>query len=710
MFYLALVIPCYNEESRIKPTFVAYFDYFSNSPNFKNKKIAIILVNDGSKDKTAEIIEQFEDFSNETITVKTVSYEQNQGKGAAIKRGCETVDSQIYGFVDADLSFKPELTEKALSFLNYSDFDLMIGQRNHNKNETLYLKLRDFLSKLLRRMINSFLAIPNFDTQCGFKFFKRNIVKEILPQIKQFRFSFDIELIILAKQTGHEIKTFPVNFKHHNESTITWKDGVRYLLDTVSISEQHKTVEFTGLVLRLFLFTTIISLFVYGWVIFEGHLFSDDFTWLWYGQKINKSLINLLTFRMSTFYSPVMNAFYSIMYSVFHYNPQPLFIIGILVHILASLFSGIFAWQLSKSKLIAIIVSVLAAFAGVAYEPLVWIGANMHSFVTLFILSSLICYYHYLSTKKNLYLALTFLCFVFALGTKESAIITPILLLASYIIYKIEHKMVLSKANTVFWIGTILLSGIYLYQQFLWQKNGIWVQSGIWDINVTSFFRIPLIIFDNFIPISFLKAYLTTWSAGVLWLFSLTFLTFILYQFRKLKLIWFGFLWLLISISPFIFFKTEFWWEPLASRYNYVSRIGAIIIIATILRHLIVHNKARYIINSLIYMVIITIAVQLYFMAKTITTEYDYVYNTGRSLTQAMQKIDEINPNKIFVRWDHPFTENNAHIIGAASIIANIDETNIVFLKKNEKEIIDNQEILLYWEPHERKYAIKQNY
>ncbi len=709
MFYLALIIPCYNEESRIKSTFNAYFSYFQESSYFKNKKIAIALVNDGSQDKTKEIITNLENHSKDNITVKAISYEKNQGKGAAIKQGCRSVESQFYGFVDADLSFSPELTESALSKLQKPDAALIIGQRNNDTNAELP-KLRSFFSVLLRRVVNFFLSIPNIDTQCGFKFFNKNIAQKILPKVKQLRFSFDIELITLSLKEKYQVKTLPLKFTHRNKSTITWRDGARYILDIISISDRLKILGFKKLLFRLVLFSAAISFSIYGWVIFKGYLFSDDFTWLWHGQKIGNSLINMLTFRMSTFYSPIMNAFYSLMYSVFNYSPQPFFLIGILVHILVSILSGILAWQLSKSKLISITVSCSVAFAGIAYEPLVWIGANMHSFVTLFVLLSIILFYQHLITKKFFYLILSFVSFILALGTKESAIVTPLLLLSTLIYYKNERKDRLPKSHLIFWGSTVLLSCIYLYQQYLWQKNSIWIQSNVWNVDLISFFRIPLILLDNFFPILFLKTALSPWSAVLMWLLAVGLFTFIIYYFKKLKLMWYGLFWLLVSISPFIFFKTEFWWEPLASRYNYLPRIGAIIIIASILHYLIIQNKSRHIISSLISIVIISISAQLYFMGKAITTEYNYVYNTGRTLTQAMQKIEKIKPNKILIRWDYPFTSNNAHLIGAASIITGIEEKDIIFLNKNEEEIINEREILLYWDAHKRKYEIKQNY
>ncbi len=709
MFDLALIIPCYNEELRIKSTVVTYLSYFKNNSFFRNKKISIILVNDGSLDKTKEVIESLENLSTETIEIKTLSYQKNQGKGYAVKTGCMAVEANFYGFVDADLSFAPELTEKAVLALKDFDADLLIGQRKSDYNNSIYSRSRIFISKILRRIINSVLSLPNIDTQCGFKFFKKRVVREIFPHIKQNRFSFDIELILLLKQQNLKIKEFPLNFKNRDESSVTWKDGIRYIFDIISINEQLKNTNLKKLAYKLILLSVIISFAIYGWVIFKGYLFSDDFTWLWHGQKVENSLINIFTFRMSTFYSPVMNAFYSFIYSTFGNSPQLLFFIGILIHSLNSFLSGIFSWQLSKSRLIAVTVSCVTAFAGVAYEPLVWISANMHSFVTFFILLCLIYFYNYLLTNKNFYLIISLLFYLFALGTKESAIITPALLLATLVYYKIDNRKKLTKGHIVFWFSTTLLSSAYLYQQYLWQKNSIWVQSGIWDFNFLAIFKAPLVLLNMFFPITFYRDVLSNYTAGLIWLLGVGLFLFILFKFRKLKLIWYGFFWLAVSISPFVFFKTEFWWDTLASRYNYLPRVGAIIIIATILQYLIVNNKARYIINGTILFVAASIFSQLFFMAKVITSEYEYVYNTGRSLSQTMQEIKRLDPDKLIVRWDYPFTNNNAHIVGAASIIADINEADIIFLPKNSDEEMSRGDILMYWNASKRKYEILQN-
>ncbi len=707
MFYLTIVIPCYNEESRITRTFRAYFECVSKQSFFRDKKIAIVFVNDGSHDKTGELITSFEKYSQENICIKAVSYEENQGKGAAIQRGCEAVDAEIYGFTDADLSYSPELVEKTLPYL--TEYDMVIGERRHDKTSSGYSKIRNIFSMIFQKIINLILCMPNMDTQCGFKFFKNSVAKNILPYIEQKRFSFDIELILLALQKNIKIKSLPVDFLHQSASSVTWKDGIRYILDVVSISERLKTVQEKKFFLRLFAVSMVISFAVYGWVIIKGFFFSDDFTWLWHGYKIHNDIGNILTFRMSTFYSPVLNAFYSSMYSIFGYVAWPFFVIDIFIHGVVSFHCGVLAWKMSKSQLIAVTVTCLAAFAGGAYEPLVWIGANMHSFVTLFVVSCLIFYTYYLSSKKYRYLLLSFIFFVLAFGTKESAIVTPVLLVLMSLYYKFEYKnFTFSRAMIFFWTAIMAIFGAYAYQQYLWQKSSVWIQSGIWNITPSAFLRIPIILLDNFIPISLFKSHITMASAGFLWLVAIVFIIFVLVKFRKLKLVWLGFLWMIVSIAPVLFFKTEFWWEPLASRYNYLPRVGMLIVIAAILHHLIVHNKSRAIISSLIYIVVIATGTQVYGMIRAVTTEYDYVYATGKTLVRAIEEIRDNHSQKIIVQWDHPFTANTAHIVGATKIIANIDEKNITFLKKDEKGDGGEDGALLYWDPERRAYGIKK--
>ena len=706
-FDLALIIPCYNEEKRISKTFQAYYNYFIRSDFFINKKVAIILVNDGSEDKTAEIIKAFESKSNDHVLIKSITYEQNKGKGGAIKQGVQTVEAKIYGFTDADLSYFPESIDKV--FQHFSDYQIIAGQRELDKQKEGYSKFREIGSNISQRIVAWFSGLSVKDTQCGFKFFTKQVAKEVLPKVKQERFSFDVEFLMRAEKQNYKIKSLPVNFQHDKRSTISWKDGFRYILDLLAISEQLKTSASKKFFWGLFGISVIISLAVFGWTIFKGYFFSDDFTWLWHGQKIDNDIVKIFTFRMSTFYSPVLNAFYSLMYSVFGYAVQVYFLIGVFVHVLVSYLSGVLTWQLSKSKLISLFTVVLVALVGGAYEPLVWIGANMHSIAALFVLLCLIYYYKYLEKNLKRYLIISLVSFVLALLSKEVTIVTVVVLLCLLVYKKLKDKVwVKQLGHFIFWLLVLVISSLYGWQQYIWQKSSVWVEAGVWQIDLKSIFKFPLVIFDIFIPISFLKDDLTMYTALLLWVIALVFLVFILIKYRRLKLVWLGIIWLILFICPTIFFQTEHWWYVLASRYTYLPRIGMVIIIAGIFRYHIVKNTARYIINAFVIVILLVSIVQIVFMAQTISKNYDYVYNTGRTLVKAMEQIKEIKPDYVLVRWDYPFTNNKAHIVGAASTVAGINEEKIIFLTKAQSERLAEGEVLLYWNAQKRTYEISQ--
>lgn len=463
---------------------------------------------------------------------------------------------------------------------------------------------------------------------------------------------------------------------------------------------------------RFFLFLLMLALAVsfatYGWVIFGGFFFSDDFTWLWHGRKVGWSLANILDFRMSTFYSPVMNAFWAAMYPAFGYDPQPFFLADLLVHALASFLAGVLAWQLGRKRLLAGTVTVLMALGGAAYEPMIWAAANMHPFMAAFVLACLVFYCWHLSSKKSLPLLGSFLFLILALGTKESAIIAPALLFGAHAYHWLGTREKIRVPAMIFWAGTVLFSGAYLYQQYLWQKSSVWVSEGIWSINHTAFLRIPLAMADNFVPTRFLVPHLSSSTAWLFWGAAAILVVLLAYGLRRLRLAWLGFFWMLVAISPFIFFRTALWWEPLASRYNYLPRLGAALILAAILQHFLQKGRNRYLSGAVACLVVAAVAGQVYFMAHTVSQKYDYVYASGRTLVAAMEEARVAAPDELLVRWDHPFTNNNAHIVGAASVVADIPEEEIVFLKKGDEEDLTGGRALLYWDAPHKKYELKR--
>ncbi|MFH0928267.1 MAG: hypothetical protein V1821_02210 [bacterium] len=508
----------------------------------------------------------------------------------------------------------------------------------------------------------------------------------------------------LAESHNHRIKSVPVTPQKTLGSSITPLDGIRYLLDVVALADRHRSEPGRSYFFFLFLLGLGIAFLVFGWTLVYGYFFSDDFTWLWHGFKINGSWPEILRARMSTFYSPVLNAFYTLLFPVFQFSAWAYFLIGLLVHAACAGLAGTLAFKLSRSRLAGILATLLFAVCGGAYEPLVWIGANMHSIAVLFILSSLVSYYAYLERGKASWFVISFLTLVLALGTKEISVVGPALLVALFgYRYITKQTLRLNLPHGIFLASIFSLTLTYLIKQYFWQKSGIWITESVWKIDWHYLVRLPLVIIDLFVPLKWL---LKSGSALFLEIVSTLILGWTAWRYNKLPIVWFGLAWILITVLPTIFFKPEYWFDPLASRYEYLPRIGSILMIVGIFIYHVSHNTARRVINGFALALILISIVQIIFMAETVSAEYDYVYASGRTLVQAVKEISP-TASKVYIQWDHPFTNNHAHIVGVLQIINKIPESKIVFLDKDEKAVMVQNEVVLYWDALRREYHIK---
>jgi hypothetical protein len=227
---------------------------------------------------------------------------------------------------------------------------------------------------------------------------------------------------------------------------------------------------------------------------------------------------------------------------------------------------------------------ILFAAANNSFEPLVWVAANMHSFVCLFItLSTLfLIYYFKYEKKKSISLSFSFIFAVLSLGTKEVAIILfPIILaIAVYFIFILKQKI---RTDFIFYsLANILLFGIYAYYQYLWQSSSVWVENRVWEISAPRLLKIPLSFLSAALPVQFI---LNEKRAISLFVLSVILIIILLFKFRKKIGVWFGFYWAILAALPVTFFQTEHWWNLLSSRYTYTIRVGIVLILATIFVH-----------------------------------------------------------------------------------------------------------------------------
>lgn len=185
---LSVVIPAYNEESRLPATLEGLRKYLSGRDH------EIIVVDDGSSDRTAEVAERF--------GCRVVRHPRNVGKGAAVKSGVLASRGDPVLVTDADLAAPitelPKL-EKALK----SGADIAIGSR-----EALGAKVRrvSFKRKLAGKVFNLLVrmltGLPYRDTQCGFKLFRGEAAGALFSLAECRGYCFDVEVLLLAREMG----------------------------------------------------------------------------------------------------------------------------------------------------------------------------------------------------------------------------------------------------------------------------------------------------------------------------------------------------------------------------------------------------------------------------------------------------------------------------------------------------------------------------
>lgn len=222
--YLSVIIPAYNEEKRISKTLLAADQYLQKQPY----EYEIIVVSDGSKDKTVEIVENFKRQIN---NLKLIGNQENHGKGWVVRQGMLTSQGQIRLFMDADNSTTLEHFDKMRPYLEQGA-DIVIGTRDKKDAKGASQAVpQSFLKRQLGNagniLIQIFAVWGIWDTQCGFKAFSEKAAKDIFSRAKIDRWGFDIEALALARKLKYKISIIPVYWVNDPYSAVNWKGYLR---------------------------------------------------------------------------------------------------------------------------------------------------------------------------------------------------------------------------------------------------------------------------------------------------------------------------------------------------------------------------------------------------------------------------------------------------------------------------------------------------
>ena len=210
----SIVIPAYNESARLGATLEKVLSFV----HAQRWDAEVIVVNDGSRDNTAEIARAF---AAKDPCLRVVENPGNRGKGYSVRNGMLHSQGRVVLFSDADLSSPIEESVKLFSAIE-EGADIAIGSRwlraeTQTQRQPLHRQLFGRIFNLALRLT---LGLQFADTQCGFKAFRRPAVEAIFPQQKIERWGFDPEILFLARKFGFKVKEVPVLWGHSGGTRI----------------------------------------------------------------------------------------------------------------------------------------------------------------------------------------------------------------------------------------------------------------------------------------------------------------------------------------------------------------------------------------------------------------------------------------------------------------------------------------------------------
>ena len=224
---ISLVIPAYDEAARLSGPLDRIFDYLATG----NTKAEVILVDDGSTDRTSETAKSvFARYPE--IDSQVIRYEPNRGKGFAVRTGLKACHAEIALFSDADLSTPIEEMPKLVDPIRNGEYDLTFGSRALDRSliGTHQPWRREQGGKVMNLIIRTMSRLPFVDTQCGFKAFNMAKFRPLLDVMTIDRFGFDVEFLFVAKYHGLRLREIPVRWDNVEGSKVSvFRDTKRML-------------------------------------------------------------------------------------------------------------------------------------------------------------------------------------------------------------------------------------------------------------------------------------------------------------------------------------------------------------------------------------------------------------------------------------------------------------------------------------------------
>jgi len=207
---LSAIVPAHNEEEQI----VQFLQDTLSSLDALGFDYEVVIVDDGSTDRTRERAIS----ATHNPHVKVVGYDDNVGKGFALKYGFAHTTGDVVVFIDSDRDISPKQIVRYVGAAEQAD--IVIASKWHPKSHTEIPLIRRFLSHGFHLMVMLLTGLRVTDTQSGMKAFRRPVLESVLPRLAMKRFAFDLELLTVANLKGFRIVEYPIDIKMSGPITL----------------------------------------------------------------------------------------------------------------------------------------------------------------------------------------------------------------------------------------------------------------------------------------------------------------------------------------------------------------------------------------------------------------------------------------------------------------------------------------------------------
>jgi dolichyl-phosphate beta-glucosyltransferase len=210
---LSIVIPTYNEAERVEQT----VDELRGELLTSGSSFEIRVVDDGSEDRTTEVVERMGKADSRIVLQR----EPHRGKGGALRAGLLAARGALRFMCDADLSMPAREIHRFVSLVP-DDCDIAIGTREgpgaRRVDEPAY---RHVMGRAFNALVQSGLLPGLHDTQCGFKLFTARAVEAVLPSTTMEGWTFDLEVLFIARLQGWRIREVPIEWHYRDRSRVS---------------------------------------------------------------------------------------------------------------------------------------------------------------------------------------------------------------------------------------------------------------------------------------------------------------------------------------------------------------------------------------------------------------------------------------------------------------------------------------------------------